>query len=103
MVWLLEQNYNTRYCVFSIDSAEDLKSLPKYNVAGKGILNTISSCCPNSKAKCTNGDTYVLNGDTNEWIKYSIGIGCGGSGGGGTVISPDLDYATDDDIRDLFK
>lgn len=45
----------------------------------------------------------MLNVDTNEWIKYSIGIGCSGSGGGGTVISPDLDYVTDADIRDLFK
>lgn len=88
--------------MFSIDSTEDLKLLPKYNIKGKGILEPISSCCPNSKARCTNGDIYVLNGDTNEWIKYSVSHG-GGSGGGGTTVSPDLDYATDDDIRDLFK
>lgn len=101
MVWLLDRNYSTNYCVFSIDSVEDLKSLPKYNVAGKGILNTISSCCPNSKARCTNGDTYALNGDTNEWIKYASSGG--GSGGGSTVVTPDLNYATDDDIKNLFK
>jgi len=100
LVWLLEQNYNTHYCVFSIDSVEDLKSLPKYNVAGKGILNTISLCCPNSKAKCTNGDVYALNGDTNEWIKYSASSG---GNGDGTAVTPDLDYATDDDIKNLFK
>lgn len=101
MVWLLDQNYSSNYCIFSIDSVEDLKSLPKYNVAGKGILKPISSCCPNSKAKCTNGDIYVLNGDINEWIKYASSGG--GSGGGGTNVTPDLNYATDDDIKNLFK
>lgn len=100
MVWLLDRDYNTNYCVFSIDSVEDLKSLPKYNVAGKDILNTISSCCPNSKAKCTNGDTYALNGDTNEWIKYPLS---GGGSGGDITVTPDLNYATDDDIKNLFK
>lgn len=99
MVWLLNQNYSTNYCVFSIDSTSDLKLLPRYNVAGKGILNTISTCCPSSKAMCTNGDIYVLNGNKNEWVKYTSS---GGSSGGGELPS-DVEYATDEDIENLFK
>ena len=104
MVWLLHKDHYTNHCQFSIDSESDLELLPKYKVSGKGVLSTIWSCCPNSRAICTNGSVYVLNGDTNEWVK--LPSPCGGSGGGsggGSTELPDWNFATDEDIHDMFK
>ena len=86
MVWILESNYNTTFYRFSIDSEEDLRLLPKYGVRGKGNVSTVSSCCPNSKAICSDGTIYALNGDTNKWIKFSTASS--GGGGGGSSSEP---------------
>lgn len=102
IVWLLHKDNATNRCQFSIDSEVDLGLLPKYGIKGKEKLNTISSCCPGSRAICSDGNVYALNGDTNEWIKCSVGTG-GGSGGGSSELPVDLDFATDNDIRNLFK
>ena len=105
MVWLLHKENATKWCQFSIDSESDLELLPKYKVSGKGILNTILSCCPNSRAICTDGSTYVLNGDKNKWIKYSSGNrgSSGSSGGSSSELPADFDFATNEDIDNLFK
>lgn len=101
MVWLLHQDYSTSRCQFSIDSEDDLELLPKYGVRGKEKLNTISSCCPNSRAICTDGSVYALNGDTNEWIKYSSSGG--NSGGGSPELPEDYVFATKHDVNKLFN
>lgn len=97
MIWVLETNYNTSFYKFSIDSEDELKLLPRYGVKGQDRTATILSCCPNSKAICSDGTIYALNGETNEWVKFSRGSSGGGSGG----ISSD-DFATEGDIDDLF-
>lgn len=102
IVCVLHQNYSHNYCQFHIDSKDDLELLPKYGVKGKGNLNTIGSCCPGSRAICSDGSVYALNGDDNEWIKCSASVGSGSSGGT-TELPADLDFATDNDIRSLFK
>lgn len=71
MYTLKSVNYNTRHCLFSIDSEKDLESLPNQHKAGKGTLSTIGSCAMGSVAHSTDGKTYVLNGDTNEWVLYN--------------------------------
>lgn len=101
MVWLLEQNYQSGFCRFSIDSEDELDLLPRYGVKGKEKLCTVSSCCPNSKAVCTNGTVYTLKGDTNEWVKFSVASGGGGGSGGGT--DPNWTYTTTDDIDEMFE
>lgn len=84
MVWLINANYQTSFYQFSIDEESELALLPRYGVSGKENLNTIKSCCPNSRAVCTNGTVYALNGKTNEWKKISTSSGgSGGSGSGG--------------------
>lgn len=101
IVWLLHQDYTTQRCQFSIDSEDDLELLPKYGIAGKEKLNTISSCCPGSRAICSDGSVYALNGNDNEWIMCAASSG--GSGGGSSELPADLNFATDSDIRKLFK
>ncbi len=103
MVWLINANYSTSFYQFSIDKESELALLPRYGISGKGTLNTIKSCCPNSRALCTNGTIYVLKGDTNEWIKISNSSSGSADGGysGGDI--PSYEVATDEEIRDIFK
>lgn len=84
MVSLIDMNYQTRFCKFSIDSSSDLSSLPKLESPGKEALSTIRSCAQGSLAYATNGKTYVLSGG-NEWVIYSANPS-GGSSGGATEI-----------------
>ncbi len=101
MVWLLEQNYSTGFYKFSIDSESEIDLLPRYGVKGKEKLHTVHSCCPNSKAVCTDGTIYTLKGDTNEWVKFSAASGGGSSGGSG--VDPNWTYTNTDDIDEMFK
>ena len=100
MVWLLHQDCSTNRYQFSIDSEDDLELLPKYGVRGKEKLNTISSCCPGSRAICSDGSVYTLNGDENEWIKCSSSAGS--SSGGTSELPDDYVFATKKDINKLF-
>lgn len=75
MVALLKKDYNTNFCVFSIDTESDLNSLPTKSSPGKDILSTIRSCTQGSIAQSANGKTYRLNGNTNKWELNSNGSG----------------------------
>lgn len=97
MVSILMQNLNNLFYRFSIDSEDELDLLPRYGIRGKNTVSGVSSCCSGSKASCTNGTEYVLNGERNEWIKLKTSSG-GGSGGG-----TDFEYTTNDDIDQMFK
>lgn len=80
-VCLLNRDYSTNYCEFSYDNwLNDGDFLPNLNTAGKGVLNTVKSCCQGSIAKGTDGTTYVLTGE-NKWISYISNTSGGGSGG----------------------
>ncbi len=98
MVWLINANYQTSFYQFSIDEESELALLPRYGVSGKGTLNTIKTCCPNSRAMCTDGTTYVLKGDTNEWIKISNGSSSGSSGGS----SEEDNVLTDEEFKEYM-
>lgn len=98
MVSLISQNYNTKHYIFSIDSSSDIDLLPKYNIAGKGVLAAVLTCSYGSKAVCTNGDTYILKGSTNEWVKYTSSS----SSSGGSEIPEGYTIATTADIDNLF-
>ena len=100
MVALKFINYGTRYCVFSIDSSSDLSSLPTQNTAGSGMLSTIKSCSMGSIAHSTDGNTYILTGNTNKWIKYSGG---GNTGSSGTGTGIDIDPISEEQIYSLFN
>jgi hypothetical protein len=81
MVALKGINYGTRYCIFSIDSSSDLSSLPTQTSPGKGTLSTIRSCSMGSIAQAVDGNTYILTGNSNKWIKYSGNTSSPGTGG----------------------
>lgn len=98
MVSLISRNYNTKHYIFSIDSSSDIDLLPKYNIAGKGVLATVLTCNYGSKAMCTDGDVYILSGNTNTWIKYNSS----NSGLGGSEIPEGYTIATTADIDNLF-
>lgn len=103
MVWLLEQNYQSGFCRFSIDSEDELDLLPRYGIKGKEKLCTVSSCCPNSKAVCTDGTIYTLQGNTNKWIKFSVASSGGGGSSGNEGADPNWTYTNTDDIDEMFK
>ena len=100
MVALKFINYGTRYCVFSIDSLSDIDMLPTQTTSGKGMVSTIKSCSMGSVAQSTDGNTYILSGDLNRWIKYS-GSNTGSSGSGGGV-DIELNPITEAQIYSLF-
>lgn len=86
-VCLLSKDYSTNYCEFSYDNwLNDGDFLPNLNTAGKGVLNTVKSCCQGSIAKGTDGTNKILTGG-NIWIPYNLGTG--GGGGGGSTPTPD--------------
>ena len=101
MIALKFMNYGTRYCVFSIDSSNDLSSLPTQNSPGKGVLSTIKSCSMGSVAQSTDGNTYILSGDLNRWIKYSSSST--GSSGSGTGIDIELEPISEAQVYSLFS
>lgn len=96
MVGLINMNYQTRFCKFSIDSDSDLSSLPKLESPGKESLSTIKSCAHGSLVYATNGKTYVLSGE-NEWILYS------GYSPGGNTETEDIEPISKSYIESLFK
>lgn len=96
MVGLIDMNYQTRFCKFSIDSSSDLDSLPKLESPGKVSLSTIKSCAQGSRAYATNGKTYILSG-ANEWVLYS----CNSSGE--TTPFEDIEPIRKSYIESLFK
>lgn len=95
---LKDIKYNTRICKFIIDSDADVELLPKRNEPGKGELSTVVGCNMGSIAYVIsdNANYYILNGN-NEWVKKPFP-----SGGGGGGSSESYDFATDQDIFDLF-
>ena len=101
MVALKFMNYGTRYCVFSIDSLPDIDMLPTQTTPGKGMLSTIQSCSMGSVAQSTDGNTYILSGDLNRWIKYNCSST--GSSGSGTGIDIELNPITETQIYSLFN
>ena len=69
MITIISKNYNTNYCVFSVDSVSELDKLPTVTSRGKDNLATISSCTAGSRAIVTEtSDRYILNGIQNKWI-----------------------------------
>lgn len=69
MITIISKNYNTNYCVFSVDSVSELDKLPTVTSRGKDNLATISSCTAGSRAIVTEtSDRYILNGTQNKWI-----------------------------------
>lgn len=66
---LISRNYQTGITIFSIDSSDDLSSLPTLNRNGKYNLNTINCVSQGSLAVGTDGKDYVLSG-SNQWILY---------------------------------
>lgn len=100
MVSLIDMNYQTRFCKFSIDSSSDLNSLPTRESPGKDSLSTIRSCSQGSLAYATNGKTYILSGN-NEWVSYSGNFSGGDPGG----VNPteDIEPISKSYIESLFN
>lgn len=81
-VCLLSKNYSTNYCEFSYDNWEnDGDMLPNLDSKGKGVLNTVGSCCQGSIAKGTDGTNHILTGN-NQWILYNANLNAGSGSGG---------------------
>ena len=59
----LQRNHRTKHCLFSIDSKMDIEHLPTSKKNGSGPLITSGTCCQGSAARCTDGSSYVLNGE----------------------------------------
>lgn len=98
MVRLLAKNHETGYCMYAIDSADEIDSLPTEKKTGTdGSGNKLECCGQGSVARCLDGTKYMLSGE-NVWTKYSDG----GSGGGGGV-NFDVQAIGDDFIDSLFE
>lgn len=101
MVSVRKRNYNTNITEFYADEVEDVDLLPTLTTKGKNNLSTLNSVGVGSSCfVISTGDIYMLKGTTNSWVKRTLS---GNGSGGGVVVTPDLDYATDDDIKNLFK
>lgn len=101
MVSVRKRDYNTNITDFYADEVEDIDLLPTLTTKGKNNLSTLNSVGVGSSCfVISTGDVYMLKGKTNSWVKCASS---GNSSGGGTVVTPNLDYATDDDIKSLFK
>ncbi len=60
-------DYTTGIGSFTVQSVSDLELLPKYEIHGKDILNTVKSVNFGSDAFVIDtGDVYILNSE-NEW------------------------------------
>lgn len=92
--WELKRDHLTRYCLFGIDSSEDLEMLPTSDRCGSGDLITSTTCSINSLARAVDGKTYILGGD-NKWVEYK-------RQGGGGGDDPDVEEITDEEIEELF-
>lgn len=101
MVSLINMNEKTRLCKFSIDSANDLSSLPTKTTQGKDMLSTIKNCTQGSMAYSTDGKQYILSGETNEWVQVSYSAGS--SSGSGGAISENIEPISKSDIESLFE
>ena len=92
----LKRDYTTRYCIFAIDSEDDIPMLPTSTRVGSGDLIRSTTCCIGSIATASDGKRYRLNGDDTWKIYESSG---GGGGGGG---DDDIQPIDDADIEHLF-
>lgn len=70
MVSLVEMN-NRRNATFAIDSTADIVKLPTTKKYGTDEVSTVQPIVSGSAAYLTNGtlDIYILNGETDTWIK----------------------------------
>jgi hypothetical protein len=80
----------TRFAKFSITSASELSSLPttKRKGAQGTTVGSVAPICAGSLAYVTDSDynTYVLNGETDQWVK--VNKSGGGGGGGEEELTP---------------
>lgn len=61
------RNYETRYCVFAVDSKNDLQILPTSKRSGTGEMSLNTPCRQGSLAKTPDGTIYALDG-TDNWV-----------------------------------
>lgn len=80
----------TRFAKFSITSASELSSLPttKRRGAQGTAVGSVAPICAGSLAYVTDSDynTYVLNGETDQWVKVNKS---GGGGGDDSELTPE--------------
>lgn len=95
MAALISMDYETRFARFTVKDDSELQILPTTHDWGKGEMKVHAPVMQGSVAKTRkDGKAYILNED-DTWTKWSSGGGGGGGGG-------DIDYATDDEVKDIF-
>ena len=101
----LNRNYATRYCVFAIDSEDDLKVLPTSKKSGIESMSLSTPCRQGSIARATNGKCYILDGKDKWKYSYtgSAGGGSGSTGGDGDIPMADVEPIPQLTIESLFK
>jgi len=67
---LLARNHETNYCIFSIDTEDDIANLPTIEKSGESAHEILHPCCQGSVARSTDGVKYVLTG-SGSWTKYT--------------------------------
>lgn len=87
----LSRNYDTRYCLFYIDSPDDIDFLPTSKKSGKYELLQFSPCCSGSIARDKAGKKYVLNGE-DMWTTFTTGSG----------EETGIEIATDDEVDKML-
>lgn len=92
MASLIKLDHETRFAMFHIEDAAELTKLPTTVNYGKSELSIYPPVMQGSCAKTPDGKFYKLHSD-GTWGEAS-----GGGGGGGGSI----DYASDDDVKDIF-
>lgn len=98
-IGILYTDYTTNFHRFSVQTTEDLNTLPRYGVKGTGDPTKTLTTAVGSRAFVRDtGATYELNAE-NKWQKISVASSGGGSTGGDTG---DDSYVTPPDIDDLF-
>lgn len=94
----LSRNHTTRYCLFYIDSYDDVEILPTSKMSGKGDLSQSTPCRAGSVARDSKGKQYVLNG-SDKWVVFTTNSTSNGESNIGIATDSEID----DMLNDVFK
>lgn len=103
---MLKKDGDTQYCVFACDTKDELSDFPTTTRGGTGSLKGNYSfhyavALGSIAYVGSNNATYRLFSDG--WHITNSGSGSGGSGGGSSEVPNDWEFATNEDIDNLFK
>lgn len=101
-IGILYTDYATNFHRFSVQTTEDLNTLPRYGVKGTGDPTKTLTTAVGSRAFVRDtGATYELNAE-NKWQKISVASSSSGGGSTGGDTGDDDQFVDKDDVDSLF-